>query len=123
VQIPDVRTGDDVIDAAVVDEEAVGNVGCGGRGAKILYGKGALDRYLTEQKKDSEVCIICNALFFSLLLSNYFLIMLLFLHRPWKHQPQIMKQTQNFLPLLPACNMLQILLFVIFVHIVDAIVE
>ncbi|QCE15581.1 ATP-dependent Clp protease ATP-binding subunit ClpX [Vigna unguiculata] len=53
-EIPDVRTGDDVIDAAVVDEEAVGNVGCGGRGAKILYGKGALDRYLTEQKKDSE---------------------------------------------------------------------
>ncbi|KAG2399679.1 CLP protease regulatory subunit [Vigna angularis] len=53
-EIPDVRTGDDVIDAAVVDEEAVGNVGCAGRGAKILYGKGALDRYLTEQKSDSE---------------------------------------------------------------------
>lgn len=68
MQIPDVRTGDDVIDAAVVDEEAVGNVGCVGRGAKILYGKGALDRYLTEQKSHSEVCIICNALFFSLLL-------------------------------------------------------
>jgi len=61
VQIPDVRTGDAVIDAVVVDEEAVGSVGCSGRGAKILYGQGALDRYLKEQKNDSEVCIICNA--------------------------------------------------------------
>ncbi|CAJ1974400.1 unnamed protein product, partial [Sphenostylis stenocarpa] len=52
-EIPDIRTGDDVIDAVVVDEEAVGSMGCG-KGAKILYGKGALDRYLTEQKNDSE---------------------------------------------------------------------
>lgn len=54
VQIPDIRTGDDVIDAVVVDEEAIGSKGCG-RGAKILYGKGALDRYLSEHKNDSEV--------------------------------------------------------------------
>ncbi|TKY74090.1 ATP-dependent Clp protease ATP-binding subunit ClpX [Spatholobus suberectus] len=52
-EIPDIRTGDDVIDAVVVDEEAVGTEGYG-RGAKILYGKGALDRYLSEQKNDSE---------------------------------------------------------------------
>ncbi|RDY01525.1 CLP protease regulatory subunit CLPX1, mitochondrial, partial [Mucuna pruriens] len=52
-EIPDVRTGDDVIDAVVVDEEAVGNAGRG-RGAEILYGKGALDRYLSEQKNGSE---------------------------------------------------------------------
>ncbi|KAK6262494.1 hypothetical protein QUC31_008310 [Theobroma cacao] len=52
--IPDVRTGDDVIDAVVVDEEAVGSEGRG-TGAKILYGKGALDRYLSQQKsKDLE---------------------------------------------------------------------
>ena len=43
VQIPDIRTDDDVIDAVVVDEEAVGGEGRG-RGAKILYGKGALDQ-------------------------------------------------------------------------------
>lgn len=57
MQIPDVRTGDNVIDAVVVDEEAVGSeeLGCG---AKILYGKGALDRYLSQNKrKDIEVCI------------------------------------------------------------------
>lgn len=59
VQIPDIRTDDDVIDAVVVDEEAVGSEDRG-RGAKILYGKGALDRYLSEQKNDSEVCIICD---------------------------------------------------------------
>ena len=57
MQIPDVRTGDDVIDAVVVDEEAVGSKGCGS-GAKILYSKGALDRYLSQQKlKDLEVCM------------------------------------------------------------------
>ncbi|KAJ0046969.1 hypothetical protein Pint_05040 [Pistacia integerrima] len=49
-EIPDVRRGDDVIDAVVVDEEAVGSEerGCG---AKILYGKGALDRYLSQNKR------------------------------------------------------------------------
>ncbi|XP_057452156.1 CLP protease regulatory subunit CLPX1, mitochondrial-like isoform X2 [Lotus japonicus] len=52
-EIPDIRTGDDVIDAVVVDEEAIGKDGCRG-GAKILYGNGALDRYLSEQKNDSE---------------------------------------------------------------------
>ncbi|KAK7841569.1 clp protease regulatory subunit clpx1 [Quercus suber] len=52
--IPDIRTGDDIIDAVVVDEEAVGSEGRGS-GAKILYGKGALDRYLSQQKvKDLE---------------------------------------------------------------------
>lgn len=78
MQIPDIRTDDDVIDAVVVDEEAVGGEGRG-RGAKILYGKGALDQYLSEQKNDSEVCIrICDTWIFFLLLSNQFLIMLLF---------------------------------------------
>ncbi|XP_030933858.1 CLP protease regulatory subunit CLPX1, mitochondrial-like [Quercus lobata] len=53
-EIPDIRTGDDIIDAVVVDEEAVGSEGRGS-GAKILYGKGALDRYLLQQKvKDLE---------------------------------------------------------------------
>ncbi|KAJ8435193.1 hypothetical protein Cgig2_028379 [Carnegiea gigantea] len=48
-EIPDSRTGDDVIDAVVVDEEAVGLEGKE-RGAKILYGEGALDRYLSQEK-------------------------------------------------------------------------
>lgn len=58
VQIPDVRTGDNVIDGVVVDEDSVG-LGSEGfmKGAKILYGRGALDRYLSGEKNDSEVCI------------------------------------------------------------------
>ncbi|KAM1020947.1 hypothetical protein ACFX15_041362 [Malus domestica] len=54
-EIPDVRTGDDIIDAVVIDEEAVGLDGKG-CGAKILYGKGALDHYLLRNKpKDVEI--------------------------------------------------------------------
>ncbi|XVF12677.1 hypothetical protein REPUB_Repub08aG0139700 [Reevesia pubescens] len=51
-EIPDVRSGEDVIAAVVVDEEAVGSEGRG-TGAKILYGKGALDRYLSQQKLET----------------------------------------------------------------------
>lgn len=62
LQIPDTRTGDDIIDAVVVDEEAVATEGrvCG---AKILYGRGAFDRYLLAQhkSKDVEVCSILLA--------------------------------------------------------------
>ncbi|KAK4273886.1 hypothetical protein QN277_017196 [Acacia crassicarpa] len=47
-EIPDSRAGDDAVDAVVVDEEAVGS------GAKILHGKGALDRYLSEHKDNPE---------------------------------------------------------------------
>ncbi|KAI3458004.1 hypothetical protein Pfo_014667 [Paulownia fortunei] len=54
-EIPDVRTGDDIIDAVVVDKESVGSEGRG-HGAKILCGKGALDRYFSQHKvRDSEV--------------------------------------------------------------------
>ncbi|PON72063.1 ATP-dependent Clp protease ATP-binding subunit ClpA [Parasponia andersonii] len=48
-EIPDARTGDNIIDAVVVDEEAVELEGRG-CGAKILYGKGALDCYLSRHK-------------------------------------------------------------------------
>ncbi|XP_076930303.1 CLP protease regulatory subunit CLPX1, mitochondrial-like [Bidens hawaiensis] len=49
-EIPDERTGENIIDAVVVDDEAVD------RGAKILYGEGALDRYLSRHdNKDTEV--------------------------------------------------------------------
>ncbi|CAA0824686.1 CLP protease regulatory subunit X [Striga hermonthica] len=53
-EIPDVRTGDNIIDAVVVDKESVDR----GFGAKILHGKGALDLYLSSQHKvkDSETC-------------------------------------------------------------------
>ena len=50
LQIPDVRTGNDIIDAVVVDDEAVGS-DKPGFGAKILYGKGALDCYLSQHKE------------------------------------------------------------------------
>ncbi|GAV66194.1 AAA_2 domain-containing protein/ClpB_D2-small domain-containing protein [Cephalotus follicularis] len=56
-EIPDVRTGKDIIDAVVVDEEAVAFDGRGS-GAKILYGKGALDRYLSQHKlKDLQTIV------------------------------------------------------------------
>ncbi|KAI3873727.1 hypothetical protein MKX03_029457 [Papaver bracteatum] len=49
-EIPDMRTGNDRIDAVVVNEEAVGSVNGNSCGAKILYGDGALDRYLSNEK-------------------------------------------------------------------------
>ncbi|KAK1287178.1 hypothetical protein QJS10_CPB19g00316 [Acorus calamus] len=53
-EIPDVKTGNDRVDAVVVDEEAIGYIDKLGRGAKILHGDGALERYLLETKsKDS----------------------------------------------------------------------
>ncbi|KAL9432834.1 hypothetical protein AB3S75_027784 [Citrus x aurantiifolia] len=59
-EIPDVRAGDEVIDAVVVDEEAVGSEdrGCG---AKILYGKGALDRYLAQHKRKNSETNVAGA--------------------------------------------------------------
>ncbi|KAG6391551.1 hypothetical protein SASPL_149307 [Salvia splendens] len=53
-EIPDVRTGDDIIDAVVVDGESIGSEvrGCG---AKILYGKGSYERYSSQDKgKESQ---------------------------------------------------------------------
>lgn len=53
-EIPDEGTGSDMIEAVVVDEEAVEGEGRRGSGAKILRGKGALARYLSEtNSKDS----------------------------------------------------------------------
>ncbi|XP_052622014.1 CLP protease regulatory subunit CLPX1, mitochondrial isoform X3 [Lactuca sativa] len=46
-EIPDERTGKDVIDGVVVDEEAVGS------GAKILHGQGALAHYLSQHLQTS----------------------------------------------------------------------
>lgn len=54
-QIPDIKTGEDRIDAVVVDEESVGSgssLGCGG---KIIRGDGALERYLREIKLKESV--------------------------------------------------------------------
>ncbi|KAG6753660.1 hypothetical protein POTOM_041656 [Populus tomentosa] len=56
-EIPDVRRGADIIDAVVVDEEAIGPEEHGA-GAKILYGRGALDHYLSKNKlKSSEATV------------------------------------------------------------------
>lgn len=55
-QIPDVKAGNDRVDAVVIDEESVGTASAPGRGGKILRGDGALERYLAETKlKDSVV--------------------------------------------------------------------
>lgn len=50
LQIPDVRTGKEKIDAVVVDKESVGSSDLHGCGAKILYGEGALEKYLSQQR-------------------------------------------------------------------------
>ncbi|XP_061956057.1 CLP protease regulatory subunit CLPX1, mitochondrial-like isoform X2 [Populus nigra] len=56
-EIPDVRRGADIIDAVVVDKEAIGPKERGA-GAKILYGRGALDHYLSKNKlKSSEATV------------------------------------------------------------------
>ncbi|KAK4489720.1 hypothetical protein RD792_000354 [Penstemon davidsonii] len=50
-EIPDERRGDDIIDAVIVDKESEGR----GIEAKILYGKGAYERYFSQHKpKDAE---------------------------------------------------------------------
>lgn len=49
-EIPDAKSGEKRIDAVVVDEDAVGSVDQPGCGAKILYGDGALDHYLSQIK-------------------------------------------------------------------------
>ncbi|KAG2297047.1 hypothetical protein Bca4012_001518 [Brassica carinata] len=53
-EIPDEGTGKDMIEAVVVDEEAVEGEGRGGSGAKILRGKGALALYLSETTKSKD---------------------------------------------------------------------
>ncbi|KAI4347437.1 hypothetical protein L6164_008250 [Bauhinia variegata] len=53
-EIPDVKTGDERVDAVVVDQESVGSVNAPGCGGKILRGDGSLDQYLAKMK-DSEV--------------------------------------------------------------------
>lgn len=106
MQIPDIRTGDDVIDAVVVDEDSVGGEGCV-KGAKILHGRGALDRYLSEEKKDSEVRPICNdmnVVFANAIKLTPNHVFFLLYYRAWRFLVEIKKQRQNFLPLLSACN-------------------
>ncbi|KAK1617513.1 hypothetical protein QYE76_023030 [Lolium multiflorum] len=49
-EIPDTKSGEKRIDAVVVDEDAVGSLDRPGCGAKILYGDGAFDLYLSQVK-------------------------------------------------------------------------
>ncbi|CAM9002798.1 unnamed protein product [Rhodiola kirilowii] len=49
-EIPDTKTGNDKVDAVVIDEESVGSVHSSGCGGKILRGEGALSRYLAQTK-------------------------------------------------------------------------
>ncbi|XP_031385544.1 CLP protease regulatory subunit CLPX3, mitochondrial isoform X1 [Punica granatum] len=49
-EIPDIKTGNERVDAVVVDEESVGSVDAPGCGGKVLRGDGAFVRYLAESK-------------------------------------------------------------------------
>ncbi|XP_078172973.1 CLP protease regulatory subunit CLPX1, mitochondrial-like isoform X2 [Carex rostrata] len=57
-EIPEMKVGEDKIDAVVVDEEAVGTDESPGCGAKILRGDGALDQYLKYAKTKDQVVMI-----------------------------------------------------------------
>ncbi|KAL6210202.1 hypothetical protein ACLB2K_021139 [Fragaria x ananassa] len=57
-EIPDVKTGEDRIDAVVVDEESVGSGNSPGCGGKIIQGDGALERYLREIKLKESVAYV-----------------------------------------------------------------
>ena len=59
-QIPDVKTGTDMVDAVLVDEEAVESIEEQGCGAKVLRGEGALEQFLHETKSSNPlVCFPC----------------------------------------------------------------
>nr|GME00768.1 CLP protease regulatory subunit CLPX1, mitochondrial-like isoform X2 [Ipomoea batatas]GME14476.1 CLP protease regulatory subunit CLPX1, mitochondrial-like isoform X2 [Ipomoea batatas]GME21144.1 CLP protease regulatory subunit CLPX1, mitochondrial-like isoform X2 [Ipomoea batatas] len=45
-EIPEVKAGNEKVDAIVVDEESVGNASVPGCGGKLLFGNGALEHYL-----------------------------------------------------------------------------
>ncbi|XP_028796446.1 CLP protease regulatory subunit CLPX3, mitochondrial [Neltuma alba] len=47
-EVPDVMTGDERVEAVLVDEESVGSMNAPGCGGKILRGDGALERYLVK---------------------------------------------------------------------------
>ncbi|XP_022034116.2 CLP protease regulatory subunit CLPX1, mitochondrial isoform X2 [Helianthus annuus] len=49
-EIPDIKTGNDRVEAVVIDEESVGSSDKPGCGGKILRGDGALDDYLAKTK-------------------------------------------------------------------------
>ncbi|XP_050230868.1 CLP protease regulatory subunit CLPX3, mitochondrial-like [Mercurialis annua] len=54
-EIPDIKTGNDRIDAVVVDEESIGSVNSSGCGGKILRGDAALESYIAEYKLKESV--------------------------------------------------------------------
>ncbi|KAL5993205.1 hypothetical protein ACLOJK_014128 [Asimina triloba] len=49
-EVPDAKTGNEKVDAVVVDDESVGSVDSKGCGAKILHGDGAFECYLSKTK-------------------------------------------------------------------------
>ncbi|KAK4776548.1 hypothetical protein SAY86_005236 [Trapa natans] len=60
-EIPDLKTGNERIDAVVVDEESVGSVEAQGCGAKILRGDGAFRRYLAESELETSAQVQTSA--------------------------------------------------------------
>lgn len=56
-EIPDTKTGQDKIDAVVIDEEVLGSPDSQGCRAKILHSEGALERYLAEHKQKESLVV------------------------------------------------------------------
>nr|GEV14735.1 Clp protease regulatory subunit CLPX3, mitochondrial-like isoform X1 [Tanacetum cinerariifolium] len=53
-EIPDAKTGNERVDAVVIDEESVGTVDSLGCGGKILRGDGALENYLAQMRSKEQ---------------------------------------------------------------------
>ncbi|KAI3767549.1 hypothetical protein L2E82_17752 [Cichorium intybus] len=54
-EIPDAKTGNDRVDAVVIDEESVGSVDSSGCGGKILRGDHALENYLAKTRSKEQM--------------------------------------------------------------------
>ncbi|GMP63242.1 hypothetical protein CsSME_00025006 [Camellia sinensis var. sinensis] len=58
-EVPDAKSGNDSIDAVVVDEEAVGSVDTPGCGAKILRRDGSVEPFLHQTKSTNPMVYLC----------------------------------------------------------------
>lgn len=77
LQIPDTKSGENLIDVVLVDEEAVGSGGRPGLGAKIVRGNGELEPSIYQIKsRNMQVCfgVLCFPI---KTLSIYFLFLIL----------------------------------------------
>lgn len=75
LQIPDTKSGENLIDVVLVDEEAVGSGGRPGLGAKIVRGNGELEPSIYQIKsRNMQVCLAFVLGYSVFLLRHYLFI-------------------------------------------------